>query len=323
LLGALLILSFELSFDISKRRSAVPIRGVLPVIPTPFRDGAFDHESFGRLLDHMLPFVDGYTLLGSTGEAPSLTDAQRREIVAAALGMTPADTVVVVGVSHTSAEAGAELAVHAQEHGAHGVLCCAPYYFPNSPDGVLAHLTRLDAAIGIDLVLYDNPTTTKTPLRAEWVVQWSKELRHLRSVKLTDHDLGKIATWRQAGLSVLAGDDPILSQFLAAGVDGAMVIAPTVLPESFAAVWERVTVGDLEAALDVFSRELAPFVHAFGIGDEIATTKVLLSDVGIFASDELLPPLEQVGGARRRQLRQAWELGRAAAQARMQSEVTA
>src|SRR5262249_23468182 len=151
-------------------------------------------------------------------EAPSLPDEQRKQITAAAMAMTPPDKTVVVGVSHTSATASAELARHAQEHGARGVLCCSPYYFANSPDGIRAHLARIDAAIEIDLVLYDNPFTTKTPLQAEWVVEWSRELERLRSVKLTDHDLSKIAVWRDAGLSVLAGDDPILSQFLAHGV---------------------------------------------------------------------------------------------------------
>ncbi|HEY4279981.1 MAG TPA: dihydrodipicolinate synthase family protein [Conexibacter sp.] len=295
----------------------MPISGVLPVIPTPFKDGVFDQESFQRLLDHMLPSVDGFTLMGSTGEAPSLPDEQRKQITAAAMAMTPPDKTVVVGVSHTSAAASAELARHAQELGARGVLCCSPYYFANSPDGIREHLARVDAAIEIDLVLYDNPFTTKTPLQAEWVVDWSRELEHLRSVKLTDHDLSKIAVWRDAGLNVLAGDDPILSQFLAAGVDGVMVIAPAVLPESFATVWARTNDGDLDGALQVLSAELTPFLHAFGIGDEIATTKALLADIGIFASGELLAPLKAVPDERVQQLRQSWEIGRAAAQARV------
>jgi 4-hydroxy-tetrahydrodipicolinate synthase len=299
------------------------ISGVLPVIPTPFRDGAFDQESFVRLLDHMLPWVDGYTLSGSTGEAPSLTDEQRRDIVAAALAVTPREKTVVVGVSHTSATASAELAAHAQECGAAGVLCCAPFYFANSSAGILAHLARIDAAIDIDLVFYDNPVTTKTPVRAEWVVEWAAQLDRLTSVKLTDHDLSKIATWQQAGLSVLAGDDIILSQFLAAGVDGAMVIAPAVLPDSFAAVWEHAGAGDLDTALDILARELAPFIHAFGVGDEIATTKLLLADIGVFASDELQAPLQPADPARRQQLRQAWDLGRETAQLRTASGLSA
>ncbi|MGV1046961.1 MAG: dihydrodipicolinate synthase family protein [Solirubrobacterales bacterium] len=292
------------------------VGGILPVIPTPFRDGVFDEVSFGRLLDHMLPFVDGYTLLGSTGESPSLPDETRRQIAAAALRMTADDKRVVVGVSHTSAQAAGELARHAQDNGAHAVLCCAPYYFPNERDGILSHLAAVDAALAVDLVLYDNPVTTKTDLKADWVLDWAARLEHLRSVKLTDHDLGKIAPWREAGLSVLAGDDVILFQYLAEGVDGVMVIAPAVLPASFVAVWERVHAGDLNAALDIYSVEIAPFVASFGVGAEIATTKALLADLGVFESAELLAPLRPVGSDRTAQLRQTWELGVRAAEAR-------
>ena len=292
------------------------VEGVLPVIPTPFRDGEFDEVSFGRMLDRMLPFVDGYTLLGSTGEAPSLPDEARREIVSAALRLTPDDKRVVVGVSHTSAAAAAELARHAQADGAHAVLCCAPYYFPNVADGVLAYLAVLDAALEVDLVLYDNPVSTKTDLQTEWVLEWAARLQHLTSVKLTAHDLEKIDPWRGAGLNVLAGDDAILFQYLARGVDGAMVIAPAVLPQSFAALWESVRAGEIEKALEIFAADLAPFIAIFGIGDEIATTKALFAATGVFDSAELLPPLREVDPARVAGLRQSWELGMRSAEAR-------
>lgn len=292
------------------------VQGVLPVIPTPFRDGAFDRDAFARLLDHMLPSVDGYTLLGSTGEAPSLMTAQRTEIAEEALALTPSDKTVVIGISHTSADESIALAVHAQDHGARAVLCSVPYYFANTPEGILAQLRRIDAALEVDLVLYDNPDATKTTLRPDWVLEWAQQLDHLRSVKLTDHDLAKIDAWHAGGLNVLAGDDPILFHYLTAGVDGAMVIAPAVLPESFRAVWDRVRAGDLTEALDVFSRELAPFIHAFGIGQEIATTKALLADIGVFSSAEVLPPLTPVGEERTQQLRRAYELGQDACRRR-------
>ena len=140
----------------------MPLAGLLPVIPTPFQDGAFDADSFERLLGHMLPGVDGYTLLGSTGEAPSLRVGQRMAIAEAALAMTPADKTVVVGVSHTCVEDSVALARHAQAAGASGVLCAAPYYFQNTPAGLERHLAKLDAALEVDLVLYDNPAATKT-----------------------------------------------------------------------------------------------------------------------------------------------------------------
>ena len=121
------------------------VRGLLPVIPTPFVAGAFDPGSFGRMLDHMLPALDGYTLLGSTGEAPSLSTRERMEIAEAALAMTPADKTVVVGISHTSADESIALARHAHDHGAAAVLCSAPYYFDNCAAGLLAYFRTLAA----------------------------------------------------------------------------------------------------------------------------------------------------------------------------------
>ncbi len=284
----------------------MPVDGILPVIPTPFRDGAFDHSSFQRLLDHMLPWTDGYTLLGSTGEAPSLTTAERRDIAERALAMTPEDKRVVVGVTHTSAADSAELAAHAERRGAAAILCASPFYFANTPDGVLDHLRRVDAAIAIDLVFYDNPVATKTQIDAGEVIAWRDRLPRLSAVKLTDHDLTKIDRWHEAGLNVLAGDDPIILRYIAAGVDGAMVIAPALFPAAFREVWDLFRAGEPIDALRVAGERILPFLHVFGIGDEIATTKALFAEIGVFDSDELLSPLSTVTAARRRLLSEAY-----------------
>jgi 4-hydroxy-tetrahydrodipicolinate synthase len=283
------------------------MRGILPVIPTPFSGGRFDAESFERLLDHMFPGCDGYTLLGSTGEAPSLTTEQREEIAAQALTLTPKDRTVVVGVTHTSVAESIRLARHAQEHGAAGVLCASPYYFQNSSEGLRRFFAELDRALEIDLVLYDNPAATKTTLTAEDVIAWAGELEHLRTLKLTDHDLSKVATLQGAGINVMGGDDPILFRYLDAGVDGVMMIVPAIFPEAFRSVWDNVTGGDPAAAIRTFAAEILPFSHVFGIGDEIVTTKAMLKLMGIFASDEVLPPLVPVDERRRALLKLAYE----------------
>jgi 4-hydroxy-tetrahydrodipicolinate synthase len=293
------------------------IRGILPVIPTPLRDGEFDPVSFRALLDHMLPNVDGYALLGSTGEAPSMTTGERMRIAEQAIAMTPKEKTIVVGVTTTAIADAVELARHAEAHGAKGVLCAAPYYFENSPSGVLEFLREIDSAIGIDLVLYDNPAATKTPLEAGDVVRWAADLDHLRTVKLTDHALEKVPIWRDAGIDVIGGDDPIFFRYLAAGVDGVMMIAPAIFPVAFAEVWRRTRDGRLEEALAVFAREVLPVLHVFGIGDEIVTTKALLNEIGIFASAESRVPLMPVGPDRRALLRAAFDLASAATEARL------
>jgi 4-hydroxy-tetrahydrodipicolinate synthase len=281
------------------------VKGVMPVVPTPFLEGRFDEASFARLVEHMSPGVDGFVLLGSTGEAPSMTTRERQEIAAAVLALTPAEMRVVVGVGHTSSDDAIELALHAQQHGAAAVLAPAPFYFPNQPDGVLAFLERIDEILEIDLVLYDNPPATKTVLRAESVVAWMRSLEHLVAVKLTDHDLTKIEPWHEAGLTVLGGDDPIAFRYMAAGVDGVMIIVPALCPSAFRRCWDLLQIDELDAAYAVFSSEILPITHAFGIGDEIATSKAILQEMGVFTSAEVRAPLIASDPDRRRLLHSA------------------
>jgi 4-hydroxy-tetrahydrodipicolinate synthase len=274
------------------------LQGLLPVIPTPFQTGRADEDSLRRFLGHFLPWLDGYTLLGSTGEAPSLTTSERMRIAEVAMSHTPPGKTVVVGVSHTSVQDSLALARHARRIGARGVLCAAPYYFTNSSAGMLRYLRTLDDALDIELVLYDNPVATGFQIPAEDVCEWAGQLSNLHTVKLTDHDLAKIDTWHDAGLTVLAGDDPIAFRYLAAGADGAMMIAPCIFPEAFTRLWRLIRRGDIEAAYEVFSARVLPLIHVFGIGDEIATSKVVLKDMGLFASAEVLPPLVEAAPAR-------------------------
>lgn len=287
------------------------IRGTLPVLPTPFHEGAVDHASLERLVEHTLPYVDGYTVLGSTGEAPSLTFKERTDLVELVVRLVPPEKTIVVGVAHTSAAEAAQLARHAQAHGAQGVLIPVPYYFPNTPEGALSFLAEVDRVLDIDLVLYDNPVTTKTTLQSQTVIAWAQRLHQLHTVKLTDHDVTKIADWQRAGLGVLAGDDVILFRYLAAGVDGSMVLAPILFPDAFNACWECLGQGKVAAAFAIFTGEILPFLHVFGLGDEIATTKAMLSARGLIASAELRAPLTEADPARQILLDIAYEQCRA------------
>jgi dihydrodipicolinate synthase/N-acetylneuraminate lyase len=117
---------------VHKEGSSLKISGSLPVIPTPFRDNRIDFDSLLRLFDHLFPELEGYTLCGSTGEAPSLTMDERMELMKFAARNTPSSKTIVVGLTHTSLEDMTRLARSAQELGIHAGLVPCPYYFPNS-----------------------------------------------------------------------------------------------------------------------------------------------------------------------------------------------
>jgi len=266
----------------------VKLAGTLPVIPTPFYKGKLDFDSLSRLFDHIFPALDGCTLCGSTGESVSLALEERLELMTFAANNTPRGKVIAVGLTHTNLQEIVQLARHAEKLGIAAGLVPCPFYFPNSFPMVLEFFRTLDQSVDLELVLYDNPVYTKTWLRVDDLFAIIDACRNLKSVKLTDHDLDKItALKKRPGVAVFSGDDVVAFRSLLLGVDGSMIVAPAVFPGPYQEVVRLLKEGDSVNALRVFSARILPFIHLFGLGDEVSTTKALFKHLGIFSSDEV------------------------------------
>jgi 4-hydroxy-tetrahydrodipicolinate synthase len=92
------------------------------------------------------------------------------------------------------------------------------------------------------------------------------------------------------------------------GVQGSMIIAPAVFPAPFQNVVRSIQQGDTRAALRLFADQILPFIHLFGIGDEVSTTKALFKHLGIFRSDEVRPPLLRSTPERLKEVLLAYEV---------------
>jgi 4-hydroxy-tetrahydrodipicolinate synthase len=286
----------------------VKLQGSLPVIPTPFYNGKIDFDSLARLLDHLFPELDGYTLGGSTGESVSLSLEERRELMKFAVENTPSGKTIVAGLTHTNLEDVIALARHARELGVRAGLLPCPYYFPNSFAMVLEFFKALDRASDLEIVLYDNPVYTKTWLRAEELFTILDACPRMTGVKMTDHDLDKItALKKNRDVAVFSGDDVVAFRSLLLGVDGSMIIAPSVFPAAYQAVVRLLGRGDQAEALRVFSDQILAFIHLFGLGDEVSNTKALFKQLGIFRSDEARLPLLRCTPERLREVMLAYE----------------
>ena len=280
------------------------ISGSLPVIPTPFHNNRIDFDGLLKLFDHLFPELDGYTLCGSTGEAASLTIEERIELMQFAARHTPAGKTIVVGLTHTSLEEMRKLVRAAVELGIHAGLVPCPYYFPNSFPMVLEFFRALDGLSELELVLYDNPIFTKTWLRAEELLRLVDACQHLNAVKMTDH-----------AVTVFSGDDVVAFRSLMLGADGSMIIAPSVFPAAYQETVRLLGEGKTTASLRVFSDRILPFIHLFGIGDEVQNTKALFHHLGIFRSGEVRPPLLPCSSERLREVVLAYDLCQSGASA--------
>jgi len=267
------------------------MKGNIPVIPTPFVDGKIDYPGFENLINHTVQHVDGYVIGGSTGESPALSAEERIEIAQFFAKRVP-DKHIVIGLGHTNLEEAVRIGKAAADCGIRSALVPSPYYFPNALEMVKQYVKSLAERTGLQIVFYDNPVTTNTRYTAEQLIELANAVPAIKAIKMTDHNIGKIRALKAgSSLAVFGGDDIICYRSIDAGVDGNMIIAPIIVPEAFKQSWDLYQEGKREESYAIFARKILPFIHMFGPGDEIPTTKALYYHLGLFKSAETRLPL--------------------------------
>ncbi len=267
------------------------MKGNIPVIPTPFLNGKVDYEGFENLINYTAEYVEGYVIGGSTGESPALSLEERIEIAEFFARRLP-DKHIVIGLGHTNLEEAVRIGKAAADAGIRTALVPSPYYFPNSLDMVKQYVKSLAERTGLQIVFYDNPVTTNTLYTVEQLLELAEAVPAITAIKMTDHNIGKIRGLKsKSSLAVFGGDDIICYRSIDAGVDGNMIIAPIIVPKPFKQCWNLHQEGKREESYAIFSRSILPFIHMFGPGDEIPTTKALYKHLGIFKSAETRLPL--------------------------------
>src|SRR4029450_349931 len=129
----------------------------LPII-TPFRDNAVDFKSYERLIEHYLALgVDALFPLGTTGESPTLDEAEIDELVERTVATVAGRVPVFVGVGGNDT-AKVERALNGlARHASGGIVSVRPYYNRPSQDGLLAHFRAIAAATDRDVLIYNIP----------------------------------------------------------------------------------------------------------------------------------------------------------------------
>src|SRR5256885_253890 len=121
-----------------------PFGRLLTAMVTPMRgDGSLDLDGVARLATHLVDEQgnDGLVINGTTGEAPTTTDAEKEAVLRAVVEAVGDRAHVVAGGGTNDTRHTIELARTAEKGGAHGALVVTPYYNPPPQDGLYAHLT--------------------------------------------------------------------------------------------------------------------------------------------------------------------------------------
>ncbi len=295
--------------DRTQAQLSPSLRGAFTALVTPFTAaGGVDEAAYRRLVTwQLLAGIDGLVPVGTTGESPTLSPAERDRCVEIAVGAVAdhgAHVPVIAGTGSNDTRASIEATRRAAALGADAALIVTPYY--NKPDQRMidAHFRAIADEGGLPIVVYNVPGRTGTNVEADTFLRLA-EHPGVIAVKEASANIEQIAVIcrdRPRDVAVLSGDDAAALAVLAMGGDGVISVATNQVPGEVAAMVAAAHAGHWEEARRLHDRYLPLFRANFQGAPNPVPAKAAMLAMGLLEDDALRAPLLPLAGPHRERL---------------------
>ena len=280
-----------------------PIVGSIVALVTPMgEDGRIDYPAYRRLIDwHVAEGTDCIGVVGTTGESPTVTMEENRELIRVAVEQAAGRVPIMAGTGANSTAEAIELAQYAKAVGADCHLSVVPYYNRPSQEGIYRHFRAIAEAVDLPLVLYNVPSRTVADLQPETVLRLAR-LPGVVGIKEATGDIAR-AAWliKEAPptLSIYSGDDSTAVALMLLGGRGNVSVTANVAPRLMHELCMAALEGDVRRATALHLR-LLPLHRDLFCEPSPAPAKWAMAQLGLAAEHLRLPlvPLTEAGRAR-------------------------
>lgn len=286
------------------------LQGSMTALATPFKDGKIDEAAYEKLIEYQV--TNGTSVLipmGTTGEAVTMTAAERRRAIEVCIKVNKGRAKVFAGAGSNSTAETIEGVTVARELGADGALVVTPYYNKPTQAGLVEHYRLVGKAHpGFALMAYNVPGRTGVDMLPETV----KRLLDVKEVvalkEATGNVLRTLDVYEQVGdrITLLSGDDFVVAPFIFSGGRGVVSVSSNVAPKHMAELVAKALAGDIEGARKA-QLELQPLHRLLFIESNPIPVKMALHQMGFFGT-EIRPPLLPMTDGNTAKLKE--ELGR-------------
>lgn len=225
--------------------------GVAIVTPIT-EDNQVNYEKMGELIEwHIAHKTDAIIVCGTTGEAPTLTDAEHMEAIRYTVEKTAGRVQVIAGTGSNFTQHAIEMSQYAEQVGADAVLCVTPYYNKATQKGLIKHFYEIADAIQIPMILYSVPSRTSVNIEPSTVVELAKHpmIQGLKEASGNIAQVVEIARLIPEGFKLYSGNDDMIVPLLSVGGHGVISVLGNVLPEQTHDMVESYLSGDHKKAL--------------------------------------------------------------------------
>jgi len=288
----------------------LPLKGIIPPLVTPLNSyQELDIPGLERLIEHQLSGgVHALFILGTNGEAPSLSYKLRKEYIKLTCELVNNRIPVLVGITDSAMAGSLEIAEYSQQVGADAVVVAPPYYFPISDKEMFTYLETLAPRLALPFLVYNMPSHTKIHLKVD-IVKRAKELGAL-GIKDSSGDMlyfySLIEEFKNSpDFSIITGTEIFLPETIMHGGHGAVAGGANMFPKLFVDLYNASVAQDLETISILREQVLMLYKTIYQVGKHtsrfVKGTKCVLSVMGI-CNDYMAPPLQKFSLSKRNQI---------------------
>jgi len=291
------------------------LKGIIPPLVTPLKNyRELDLPGLEALIEHQVSGgVHGLFILGTNGEAPSLSYQLRKELIKSTCELVNRRIPVLVGITDTSMEGSLEIAEYAQLMGADAVVVAPPYYFPVAVEEMEDYFEMLVPLLPLPFLIYNMPSHTKVRLSVGMVTK----VKELGAIGIKDSSGDMLYLYSlienlkdSPDFSIITGTEIYLPETIMHGGHGAVAGGANLFPKMFVDLYDASVAHDLETVSYLRKRVMRLYQTIYSVGKHSSRflngTKCGLSVMGI-CNDYLAPPLHQFNPAERKQIEKYME----------------
>ncbi len=228
--------------------------GACTALVTPFIGENVNYPMLEQLIKRQMEAgIRAIVLCGTTGESPTLSDAEKLEIFRRAKRYVGSRCLIIAGTGSNCTEHAVALSKAAEAVGVDGLLVVSPYYNKATEEGLLAHYSAIAGAVHIPVIAYNVPSRTGVDIPVG-VYACLAKIPNMAGVKEASTDIRKIAQIKAAcppDFAVWSGNDDQAAAVMALGGLGVISVLSNVLPLETQAMAQAALDGDFDTAADL------------------------------------------------------------------------
>ncbi|MET0576600.1 MAG: 4-hydroxy-tetrahydrodipicolinate synthase [Mesorhizobium sp.] len=260
------------------------LRGSLTALVTPFdKSGRLDEKAFRAFVEWQIgEGTTGLVPVGTTGESPTLSHDEHRQVVKACVEVAKGKVPVVAGAGSNNTEEAVGLVKYAEQIGADAVLVVTPYYNKPTQRGLYAHYAAVAKATSLPIIIYNIPPRSVIDMTPETMGRLAHDFKNIVGVKDATGKVERVSEQRLTcgkDFIQLSGEDASALGFNAHGGVGCISVTSNVAPRLCAEFQEATLNNDKEKALELQDR-LMPLHKAIFLEPGVSGAKYALSRLG-------------------------------------------